>query len=150
MNGFGYVDLGLPSGLKWATCNVGATKPEEAGNKDFYCTRDKSKSALTEQVVEVMGEGWEAPSGTQVQELVDECIWTWTDNYYFTGVSGYIVKSKVNDNHIFLAHSFTLPGGYYGYMVTQAAIFKISKDEYGINISSSHSGNYYYMRAVCK
>ena len=31
-NGHGYVDLGLPSGLKWATCNVGATKPEEYGN----------------------------------------------------------------------------------------------------------------------
>ena len=31
-NGHGYVDLGLPSGLKWATCNVGATKPEEHGN----------------------------------------------------------------------------------------------------------------------
>ena len=29
-----YVDLGLPSGLKWATCNLGATKPEERG--DFY------------------------------------------------------------------------------------------------------------------
>ena len=27
-----YVDLGLPSGTKWATCNVGATKPEEYGN----------------------------------------------------------------------------------------------------------------------
>ena len=27
-----YVDLGLPSGLKWATCNVGATKPEEYGD----------------------------------------------------------------------------------------------------------------------
>lgn len=26
------VDLGLPSGLKWATCNVGATKPEEYGD----------------------------------------------------------------------------------------------------------------------
>ena len=26
-----YVDLGLPSGLKWATFNVGATKPEEYG-----------------------------------------------------------------------------------------------------------------------
>ncbi len=25
------VDLGLPSGLKWASCNVGATKPEEYG-----------------------------------------------------------------------------------------------------------------------
>ena len=30
--GHEYVDLGLPSGLKWATCNVGATKPEEYGN----------------------------------------------------------------------------------------------------------------------
>ncbi len=27
-----WVDLGLPSGTKWATCNVGATKPEEYGN----------------------------------------------------------------------------------------------------------------------
>lgn len=26
-----YVDLGLPSGTKWATYNVGATKPTEAG-----------------------------------------------------------------------------------------------------------------------
>ena len=31
-NGYGYVDLGLPSGLKWATMNVGATKPEEYGD----------------------------------------------------------------------------------------------------------------------
>ena len=30
-NGHEYVDLGLPSGTKWATCNVGATKPEEYG-----------------------------------------------------------------------------------------------------------------------
>lgn len=27
-----YVDLGLPSGLKWATCNVGAESPEEYGD----------------------------------------------------------------------------------------------------------------------
>ena len=27
-----YVDLGLPSGLKWATCNIGATTPEEYGD----------------------------------------------------------------------------------------------------------------------
>ena len=31
-NGHDYVDLGLPSGLLWATCNVGASKPEEYGN----------------------------------------------------------------------------------------------------------------------
>lgn len=34
MNGHEYVDLGLPSGTKWATCNVGATSPEEYG--DYY------------------------------------------------------------------------------------------------------------------
>ncbi len=30
--GHAYVDLGLPSGLLWATCNVGANKPEDYGN----------------------------------------------------------------------------------------------------------------------
>jgi len=33
-NGHDYVDLGLPSGTKWATCNVGADKPEIYG--DFF------------------------------------------------------------------------------------------------------------------
>lgn len=31
-NGFAFIDLGLPSGTKWAICNVGATRPEERGN----------------------------------------------------------------------------------------------------------------------
>lgn len=31
VNGHEYVDLGLPSGIKWATCNVGASTPEEFG-----------------------------------------------------------------------------------------------------------------------
>lgn len=30
-NGYAYVDLGLPSGVKWATCNLGAEKSEEVG-----------------------------------------------------------------------------------------------------------------------
>lgn len=30
-NGHEYVNLGLPSGTLWATCNVGASSPEEAG-----------------------------------------------------------------------------------------------------------------------
>lgn len=31
-NGYEWVDLGLPSGVKWATCNVGAEFPEDNGN----------------------------------------------------------------------------------------------------------------------
>ena len=30
-NGYDYVDLGLPSGTLWATCNVGASKPTDYG-----------------------------------------------------------------------------------------------------------------------
>ena len=32
LNGHDYVDLGLPSGTLWATCNVGATNPEDFGD----------------------------------------------------------------------------------------------------------------------
>lgn len=31
-NGYTWIDLGLPSGIKWATCNVGAGNPEDYGN----------------------------------------------------------------------------------------------------------------------
>ena len=31
-NGHDYVDLGLTSGTKWATCNVGASNPQDYGN----------------------------------------------------------------------------------------------------------------------
>ena len=34
LNGHSYVDLGLPSGARWATMNVGASRPEEFG--DYY------------------------------------------------------------------------------------------------------------------
>lgn len=37
-NGHKWVDLGLPSGLKWATCNVGAENPEDLG--DFFAWGD--------------------------------------------------------------------------------------------------------------
>ena len=32
VSGHDYVDLGLPSGTLWATCNVGASSPEEYGD----------------------------------------------------------------------------------------------------------------------
>ena len=35
-----YVDLGLPSGLLWATCNVGATSPEDYG--DYFAWGETS------------------------------------------------------------------------------------------------------------
>lgn len=48
--------------------------------------------------------GWRMPTKEEFQELYDECNWQWTDNYLETGVAGYIVSSKQedNDNSIFL------------------------------------------------
>lgn len=39
-NGYEWVDLGLPSGLKWATCNIGATTPEGYG--DYFAWGETS------------------------------------------------------------------------------------------------------------
>ena len=39
-NSHEYVDLGLPSGTLWATCNIGAYKPEEGG--DFFAWAETS------------------------------------------------------------------------------------------------------------
>ena len=42
-DGHDYVDLGLPSGTLWATCNIGASKPEDYG--DYYAWGEtKSKT----------------------------------------------------------------------------------------------------------
>ena len=51
--GFDYVDLGLPSGTMWATCNVGADKPEDEGllfqfgRVDGYKYRDSNNQFIT-------------------------------------------------------------------------------------------------------
>ena len=123
-----YVDLGLPSGLKWATCNVGATSPEQAG---LYFAWGETTGYTGEQVPGVrafdeasynagsaasistnltleqdaahsyMGEGWRMPTKAECQELFDNCDFSWTNDYNGTGVAGRIFTSKVNGKSIF-------------------------------------------------
>ena len=101
IGGHEYVDLGLPSGLLWATCNVGAETPFETG--DYYPWGDvlpSPKAALEEAdykffvsttgtrwIVEYIGDdittteydaasanwgnGWRMPTYAEVWELVD-------------------------------------------------------------------------------
>lgn len=38
------IDLGLPSGTKWACCNVGAASPMDAGN--FYAWGEKEEKKV--------------------------------------------------------------------------------------------------------
>ena len=120
INGHEYVDLGLPSGLKWATCNVGASKPEEYGNhyawgetstKSSYTsnnsvTNGKNFSDIggnpTYDVARKQwGSTWRLPTMTEFYELLNEnnCTWTWTTQ---NGIKGCKVTSKKNGNSIFL------------------------------------------------
>ncbi|MDO4335842.1 MAG: hypothetical protein Q4C37_08455 [Bacteroidales bacterium] len=46
INNHEWVDLGLPSGLKWATCNIGASTPEEYG-KYYAWGEIDTKSSYT-------------------------------------------------------------------------------------------------------
>ena len=125
-NGHEYVDLGLPSGLLWATCNVGATSPEQAGLyfafgettgysaeqvekgvRKFNKTSYKAKQFTSDLTLEedaahaCMGGKWRMPTMAECQELIDNCDAMWTENYGGTGVKGSAFTSRVNGNSVF-------------------------------------------------
>ncbi len=49
-----------------------------------------------------LGKDWRMPTQAEFQELYDNCDWEWTSNYNGTGVSGYIVKSRITSTSLFL------------------------------------------------
>ena len=50
------IDLGLPSGTKWASCNVGANKPEEYG--DYYAWGETTtKKNIVKKNINIMKTG---------------------------------------------------------------------------------------------
>ena len=105
------VDLGLASGLKWATCNLGAADPIQAGY--FYrwaCTQPAKAEdtyAYTKYILDEdaaatygvpvdglstleaaddpatyhLGAGWRTPTFAEAKELIQGCDWTWTRQY---------------------------------------------------------------------
>ena len=127
INGHEYVDLGLPSGLKWATCNVGANKPEDYG--DYFAWGEtetkteysKGNSLTLEHSVSELrrrgivdgnnrltsshdaaranwGGSWRMPTKEELEELENKCTWIWTTQ---NGVKGYKVTGS-NGKSIFL------------------------------------------------
>ena len=115
--GHEWVDLGLPSGIKWATCNVGASRPEEYGDyfawgetttKETYteanCAtynvsmNDISGNAQYDAATANWGGSWRMPTKNELNELINNCTWTWTTQ---NGVNGYNVEGP-NGNSIFL------------------------------------------------
>ena len=56
-NGHEYVDLGLPSGTLWATCNVGAKTPEGYGSY-FAWGETRSKSVFDWDTLSIVTVQW--------------------------------------------------------------------------------------------
>ena len=129
INGHEYVDLGLPSGLKWATCNIGANKPEEYG--DYFAWGEvvsKKKYSLLNYKVSLglrmreisgtqydaarynWGGSWRLPSKLDFQELINICTINRTNQ---NGKEGYKITGP-NGNYIF----FPVAGHYNGTLLT--------------------------------
>ena len=68
-NGRKYVDLGLPSGTLWASCNVGASKPEDCGDYISWHQCEEAASSW--------GDGWQVPTKEQCEELKSNTTRTW-------------------------------------------------------------------------
>ena len=126
-----YVDLGLPSGIKWAKCDIGKTSPEKYGttyawgetwtkwNIDYYYFTDivegqytkydsRDKRFFLEKEDDVaylrLGEGWRYPTWNEMQELIDNCTVTEST---LNGWLGVMFISKINNNYIFFRYYFS-------------------------------------------
>ena len=112
-----YVDLGLPSGTLWASCNVGANNPEEVGGyyawgeieeKKYYGDNyNGGTNSYNSNILDlkddvahaILGEDWRMPTVTEAQELIKECNWV---RGTYKDIVGCYVISKTNGNCIFL------------------------------------------------
>ena len=163
-NGHKYVNLGLS--VKWATCNVGASKPEDYGN--YYAWGETStKSSYTSDNSKTNGKSmgdikgnssydaaranwggkWRMPTKAEMQELIDRCNWIWTTQ---NGVKGYKVIGP-NGNSIFLPaagcrlESSLYNAGSPGYYWSSTPYGSYSDHAYGLYFDggSRYMGNTY-------
>lgn len=117
INGHKWVDLGLPSGTKWATCNIGASSPEGPGTHYAWGETKTKKSYTIEnnttfrkKILDISGNAeydaattnwgnsWRTPTKDEIEELIDYCSWNLTT---LNGRYGYMISGN-NGNSIFL------------------------------------------------
>lgn len=170
-NGHEYVDLGLPSGTLWATCNVGASSPEGYGY--YYAWGETSPKATyiesnytyldnptrlpleSDAAYVNWGGKWRMPNVTELHELIDNCTWTITS---VNGISGYEVVSKFNDASLFLPYagfynvsglSFVgKQGRYCTSSITSSAFYALSIINSGVSVCNSTRQGGYSVRPV--
>ena len=116
IDGYKYIDLGLSSGKCWSPINYGASNPEDYGlyNGDYIDVED------------YWGENWRKPTKEEFQELIDECVWTWTE---LNGTKGFDIKGP-SGRSIFLPAAGLKKSFGYSEVGTTAYYLTSSKDSY--------------------
>lgn len=129
------VDLGLPSGLKWADCNLGTSSIKSNGKYYDYEEYDVVENEW--------GNGWRTPTKTDFEELIEECEWEWIDNNA-DGLARYKVKGP-NGNYIYLPaagyrnNNNLFEKGEYGYYATST----LNVNGSSLSVLKFSSTNYY-------
>lgn len=117
------VDLGLPSGTKWANTNLAVSESNiyggyyswgETSEKSSYSWSDYQYGTSDLNVVDIgnnisgtqydvaqslLGGSWQMPSYDDFMELLNNCTYEWTTQ---NDVKGGLFTSKINGNTIFL------------------------------------------------
>lgn len=111
-----WVDLCLPSGLKWAKCNMGASESSYSGGYSriepiSVCDSTGVYSDMGSEINDIAttywGGGWRMPTAEEFQELIDYCEWTWMTEGY--DLPGYEVRGR-NGYSIFLPAAGSICG----------------------------------------
>ena len=95
-NGHEYVDLGLPSGLKWATCNIGATKPEDYGDYFAWAETEPYYESIAADGTASWKEGKEAGYDWPSYSWIKKSFESW--EYKPDKITHRIIKYTVADN----------------------------------------------------
>ena len=125
-NGVGLVDLGLS--VKWASCNIGASSPEDIG--EYF--------SWTKQLNYSVG-NFRLPNRNEVDELIEKCSWSYTKN---NGIKGYKVVGP-NGNSIFLPLGGQNINGYFGSQSKPKIRLKGKKGLYWISQYEDRNTHYF-------
>lgn len=117
VDGHEYVDLGLPSGLLWATTNLGANSFSEVGNyyqygkgsrtqsetygESDYTGTEKPLSSSRDSATQTWGSNWRTPTQAEMIELINNTTHQYVENYKNLGIAG-MVFTGTNGKELFL------------------------------------------------
>lgn len=164
-NGYEYVDLGLPSGTKWAKCNIGASEEINYGNYYMYgkgaSQYNSSDSPYTgtedpldtqyDTATQVMGAPWHMPTKEQFEELMENTIFSWETNFNNSGKNGAKFTSE-NGKYIFIPAAGFMDEGTLTSVGSNAFVYTSTpyseNGEYAaeMNITGQYFVDYFYGR----